>query len=235
MPTCLKNPFLDALQPVATTEGVVKNGIEKSAISKEEKDVQNKSNNVLSISGLKSLLSKTETSEIHEAMLTTGEAQEKTAQEATHHHEESRSFGNVLSMSGLKSFLSKVGDESKANEESTGPDHAVQENDVKVKVEEKSSSFGAALSVSGFKSLFTGHTEEEVKKVEAVEFNVQTNESVSIIKEEVVVTDLKAEGKFYFLNENFYLKVAKCEVFYHFIFYTIRSLWSGWGNLRQKY
>ncbi len=149
------------------------------------------------MSGLQSLLSKTETSEKHEVMLATAEAQEKTAQETTL-HEESRSFGNVLSMSGLKSFLSKGGDESKAKEESTEPDLAVQENDVKPKVEEKSSSFGAALSVSGFKSLFTAHTEEEVKKVEKVEFNVQANESISIIKEEVVVTDLKAEGKVYF-------------------------------------
>jgi hypothetical protein len=192
--TCLKNSFLDTLQPAVTTECVVKKGIEKSAISKDENDLQNKSNNVLSMSGLKSLLSKTETSEKHEVMLTTPEAQDKTAQEATH-HEESRSFGNMLSMSGLKSFLSKGGDESKANEESTERDHAVQENDVIAKVEEKSSSFGAALSVSGFKSLFTGHTEEEVKKVEKVD----ANESVSIIKEEVVVTDLKAEGKVYFL------------------------------------
>jgi hypothetical protein len=207
-PKCLKKPsFLDTLQPVATTECVVKNGIEKSAISKEVNDVQSKSNNVLSMSGLKSLLSKTETSEKHEAMLTTAEAQEKTAQEETH-HEESRSFSNVLSMSGLKSFLSKGGDESKANEESTEPDHAVQGNDVIAKVEEKSSSFGAALSVSGFKSLFTGHTQEEVKKVEKVEYNVQTNESVSVIKEEVSVPDSKAEGKVYFFNESFYLKIG---------------------------
>ena len=162
--------------------------------------------NIVSMSGLKSLLSKAEPEEKPVEQTDANLDHEKKEHEV--HIEQSKSVSSVLSMSGLKSLLTKGGIEVKPSEDTNEivPAELAGDNNkvMKDKVEEKTP-HGPSLSVAGLKSLLKGHPEDEVKKGETVEFCIQASEtvSVSVVKQdgevETKVSDSEPQGKVYHL------------------------------------